>query len=187
MQERCSSSPPGWCTTARTLAPGRRRCWRRTWWRRASRSHHPRTRSYFQSSSGGRGATLGILSLRRRHPYKNMPPMPATTSRRNMASQKLLVVTPLVLSQFARAAIAQDDYPSRPLRIVVGFTPGGGPDLTARHIAQRLTEALRQQVIVQNRAGAGGTVAAALVAGPPTHGHPRLALAPGHAAAAASG
>jgi tripartite-type tricarboxylate transporter receptor subunit TctC len=102
-----------------------------------------------------------------------------------MASQKLLVVTALVLSQFACAAIAQDDYPSRPLRIVVGFTPGGGPDLTARHIAQRLTEALRQPVIVENRAGAGGSVAAALVARSPADGYTLLSVSSAHAAAAA--
>ena len=102
-----------------------------------------------------------------------------------MPSQKLLVVTALVLSLFACAAIAQDDYPNRPLRIVVGFTPGGGPDITARHIAQRLTEALRQQVIVENRPGAGGTVAAALVARSPADGYTLLSVSSAHAAAAA--
>ena len=102
-----------------------------------------------------------------------------------MASQKVLVVTALVLSQFACAALAQDDYPSRPLRIVVGFTPGGGPDLTARHIAQRLTQALRQQVIVENRPGAGGTVAAGLVARSPADGYTLLSVSSAHAAAAA--
>jgi len=102
-----------------------------------------------------------------------------------MASQKVLVVTALVLPQFACAALAQDDYPSRPLRIVVGFTPGGGPDLTARHIAQRLTQALRQQVIVENRPGAGGTVAAGLVARSPADGYTLLSVSSAHAAAAA--
>src|SRR5439155_1403659 len=101
-----------------------------------------------------------------------MPPMPASTRRRNMASQKVLVVTALVLSGLACAARAQDDYPSRPLRIVVGFTPGGGPDITARHIAQRLGESLKQQVIVENRPGAGGTVAAVAVVHVPDKGIP---------------
>jgi tripartite-type tricarboxylate transporter receptor subunit TctC len=106
-----------------------------------------------------------------------------------MASQKLLVVTALVLSLFActhsREVRAQDDYPNRPLRIVVGFTPGGGPDITARYIAQRLTEALRQQVIVENRPGAGGTVAAALVARSLADGYTLLSVSSAHAAAAA--
>src|SRR5438876_2878972 len=114
-----------------------------------------------------------------------MPPMPATTSRRNRASHKVLVVTALFLSGFACATVAQDDYPNRPLRIVVGFTPGGGPDITARHIAQRLGESLKQQVIVENRPGAGGTVAAGMVARAPADGYTLLSVSSAHAAAAA--
>src|SRR2546425_11067964 len=118
-----------------------------------------------------------------------MPPMPASTRRRNMASQKVLVVTALVLSGLTCALsgpiLAQDDYPSRPLRIVVGFTPGGGPDITARHIAQRLGESLKQQVIVENRPGAGGTVAAGMVARSPADGYTLLSVSSAHAAAAA--
>src|SRR5882724_3140376 len=89
-----------------------------------------------------------------------MPPMPATTSRRKRMSKTVLVAMALLLSGFAYAQGDElRDYPSRPLRIVVGFTPGGGPDITARHIAQRLGEAFKQPVIVENRPGAGGTVA----------------------------
>lgn len=102
-----------------------------------------------------------------------------------MASQKLLVVTALVLSALACAAQAQDDYPNRPLRIIVGFTPGGGPDITARHIAQRLGETLKQQVIVENKPGAGGTVAAAMVVRSAPDGHTLLSVSSAHAAAAA--
>src|SRR5712692_7298612 len=49
------------------------------------------------------------------------------------------------------------DYPSKPIHILVGFTPGGGPDITARYIAQKLGETWKQQVIVDNRPGADGT------------------------------
>jgi tripartite-type tricarboxylate transporter receptor subunit TctC len=80
---------------------------------------------------------------------------------------------------------AQADFPSRPVRIVVGFTPGGGPDITARHIAQRLGETLKQPVIVENKPGAGGTVAAALVARAPADGYTLLSVSSAHAAAAA--
>src|SRR5437660_1750219 len=95
------------------------------------------------------------------------------------------VVAAFVLSGLACAARAQDDYPSRPLRIVVGFTPGGGPDITARHIAQRLGESLKQQVIVENRPGAGGTVAAGMVARSPADGYTLLSVSSAHAVAAA--
>jgi tripartite-type tricarboxylate transporter receptor subunit TctC len=102
-----------------------------------------------------------------------------------MASHKMLVVTALVLLASSGLAYAQDDYPNRPLRIVVGFTPGGGPDITARHIAQRLSERLRQQVIVENRPGAGGTVAAGQVARSAPDGYTLLSVSTAHAAAAA--
>ena len=65
----------------------------------------------------------------------------------------------------AAAAHAQTaaDYPRKPIRIIIGFTPGGGPDITARYLAQKLTDTFKQQVIVDNRPGAGGTVGANLV------------------------
>lgn len=89
-----------------------------------------------------------------------------------------------VLALAAAAAHAQD-YPSRPVRIVVGFTPGGGPDLTARYLAQRLTEAWAQQVIVENRPGAGGTLAAAQVARAAPDGYTLLSVSSAHAVGAA--
>jgi len=94
----------------------------------------------------------------------------------------VLLATALLLSG---ALWAQDNYPNRPLRIVVGFTPGGGPDITARHIAQRLGESLKQPVIVENRPGAGGTVAAGMVARSPADGYTLLSVSSAHAAAAA--
>lgn len=57
-------------------------------------------------------------------------------------------------------ALAQTDYPSRPVRIVVGFGPGSAADLTARVIAQRLSKTMGQQFVVENRPGGGSTVAA---------------------------
>ena len=64
---------------------------------------------------------------------------------------------------FAAAAVAQS-FPNKPVTIVVGFEPGGGTDTTARIVGKTLGEQLRQQVIVENRAGAGGTIAVAHVA-----------------------
>src|SRR5260221_13639229 len=115
-----------------------------------------------------------------------MPPMPATTSRRKRASQMVLVATALLLSGLACAQGDElRDYPNRPLRIVVGFTPGGGPDITARYIAQRLQETFKQPVIVENKPGAGGTVAAGMVARAPADGYMLLSVSSAHAAAAA--
>jgi tripartite-type tricarboxylate transporter receptor subunit TctC len=62
------------------------------------------------------------------------------------------------------AALAADPYPTRTIRMIVGFAPGGGTDLTARPVAQKLSELMGQQVIVENRPGAGGNIATEQVA-----------------------
>jgi len=63
------------------------------------------------------------------------------------------------------------DYPSKPVKIVVGFAPGGGTDITARIIAGGLANSIGQQVVVENKAGAGGVVAAEVVAQAPPDGY----------------
>lgn len=69
---------------------------------------------------------------------------------------------------------AQTDYPSRPVHIVVGFGPGSAADLTARVLAQRLTETLGQSFVVENKPGGGSTVAAEQVARAPKDGYTLL-------------
>jgi tripartite-type tricarboxylate transporter receptor subunit TctC len=86
---------------------------------------------------------------------------------------------------FWAATCAAQDYPGRPVRILVGFTPGGGPDITARYLAQKLGERWGQQVIVENRPGAGGTLAAGFVARAAPDGYTLLSVSSAHAAAAA--
>ena len=70
------------------------------------------------------------------------------------------------------AALAQSqDYPNRPVRMVVGFPPGGGTDIVARVIQPKLTEFLGQPVVIENRPGATGTVAGGIVAKSPADGY----------------
>src|SRR5215467_8124296 len=77
---------------------------------------------------------------------------------------------PLVFALVVCGAHAQG-YPARPVKMVVGFPPGGGTDVVARIIAPGLGENLGQPVVIENRPGATGTVAAAMVAKSPADGY----------------
>jgi tripartite-type tricarboxylate transporter receptor subunit TctC len=79
----------------------------------------------------------------------------------------------------ASPALAQ--YPDRPIRIIVPFTPGGSTDILARMLGQKLTDAWGQNVVVENRPGANGVVGAELTARANPDGHTLLMVAIGHA------
>src|SRR5437879_363791 len=73
------------------------------------------------------------------------------------------------------------NFPAKPVRMVVGFPPGGGTDIIARIVAQKLTERWGQSVVVENRAGAGGNIATDLVARSAPDGHTLLMAFSSHA------
>ena len=81
-------------------------------------------------------------------------------SRRQAIATAAALAAPTLL----QGAHAQSVWPNRPLKIVVGFPGGSSPDLTARLLAEPLQQALGQPVVVENKVGAGGNIAAALVA-----------------------
>jgi tripartite-type tricarboxylate transporter receptor subunit TctC len=76
-----------------------------------------------------------------------------------------------VLGACAAPGAAAQNYPDKPVRMIVPFTPGGSQDVIARLFAQKLTESLRQQVVIDNRGGAAGLIAAELVARAPKDGY----------------
>src|SRR5205809_5857499 len=81
-----------------------------------------------------------------------MPTSPPTARRRKMANRRLLsLMAGLAFAARAGPSRAQADYPNRPLKIIVHFTPGGAPDITARHAAQKLSERCGQQLNVEQR------------------------------------
>lgn len=87
------------------------------------------------------------------------------------------LLTAAILAAVLPAATQAQSYPAKPLRIVVPLAPGGNVDLVARALAQRLTESLGQQVIVENRPGASSLVGTQFVAKAPPDGYTILAMA----------
>lgn len=81
----------------------------------------------------------------------------------NIWSKQLCFVVGLGLAPLSMAS-AQSAYPTQPIRLMVGYSPGGSVDIVAREYAQLLGDALKQSVVVENRGGASGTVAAQAVA-----------------------
>src|SRR4051812_31900036 len=79
--------------------------------------------------------------------------------RRSSAVQSHVVVVALIAAATATATAHAQQYPTRPIRFVVGFTAGGASDITSRIVGQRLSEHLGQPVVIDNRAGASGTIA----------------------------
>lgn len=84
----------------------------------------------------------------------------------------------LALALFGGNALAQDNYPSHPLKLILPFPPGGGTDILGRQIAEKLGERLGQPVVTENRGGAGGNVGAEAAAHSAPDGYTLVLVAP---------
>src|SRR5271167_659830 len=91
-----------------------------------------------------------------------------------------------VASVPARAQTDAANYPSRPIRMIVGFAAGGGNDIFARLVGQKLSELLGQSVVIENRPAAGGRSSAEYVANQPADGYTLLVGASGMMSIAAA-
>ena len=85
----------------------------------------------------------------------------------------------LAANALATSARAAEAYPSRPVRMIVPYAPGGNADIQARYMAERLAEALGVQIVVDNRPGANGMIGMELAARAPADGHTLLLVASG--------
>jgi tripartite-type tricarboxylate transporter receptor subunit TctC len=101
--------------------------------------------------------------------------MHAITRRPFLAALASLGATPF--------AFAQSDWPRQTVKVINGFTPGGGVDITARIVAQGLAENIGKPFVVENRPGAGGTLAANVIAKAEPDGHTLFLMASGHSIA----
>ena len=101
---------------------------------------------------------------------------------RVQALRVAILVTAYAAISLSQIAFAQSNYPAGPLRIVSPYAPGGGTDILGRIIGQKLNEHLKQPVVIENRAGANGTIGAAYVAKATPDGLTMLIVPAGYAA-----
>lgn len=94
--------------------------------------------------------------------------------------RSLVITTLLAVCAFAPPAAAQT-YPSKPIRLLVGFPPGGGADIVARILIPELAESLQQQIVIDNRAGAGSAIASEIAAKAVADGYTLLLVSSAHA------
>jgi tripartite-type tricarboxylate transporter receptor subunit TctC len=94
-----------------------------------------------------------------------------------MSALKRVAIAALAIALIVACAVSgarADDYPSRPVRLIVGFGPGTGADITARVLGARMSQTLGQQIVVENRPGGGSSIAADYVVRAPKDGYTLL-------------
>ncbi|MBV8619557.1 MAG: tripartite tricarboxylate transporter substrate binding protein [Curvibacter sp.] len=105
-----------------------------------------------------------------------MTPFNSSARRTGPSLGRRMVLGLLAASALAGAALAES-FPAHPIKLIVPFPPGGPTDTASRILGQRLTERLKQPVVVENRAGASGSIAATFVAKSPADGYTLMMLA----------
>jgi tripartite-type tricarboxylate transporter receptor subunit TctC len=119
------------------------------------------------------------------HAHRSTPDPKRSIERPPMALKRIRALLIAVLGPIAFPLAAQTvpaaGYPAKPIRFLVGFTPGGTNDILARALAQKLTDTLGQSVVVENRAGANTAIATELAARSAPDGYTILLNAQGHA------
>lgn len=128
-----------------------------------------------------------MVSLQRNSPQLSLLPLRPlrflVSMKQPLRAFSMLVAAALVA--MPGVAQAQQKFPTKTIRFVVPFSPGGGTDTLARIIAQKMSENWGQSVVIENRTGAGGTIGAAIVAKATPDGHTLLVSSPGFVVSAA--
>ena len=119
------------------------------------------------------------LNVRRRSPPFDRLRTGFDRRRANGGCGRVLLLLASVACSPGYTADAATNFPNRPIRLIVPFPPGGGTDIVARTVSAKLTEAWGQQIIIDNRGGAGGTIGADTVAKSNPDGYTLLFGTPG--------
>lgn len=92
----------------------------------------------------------------------------------------MIRIVSLVAALLTGTALFAQPYPAKPIRMIVGFAPGGGTDVTARAVVQEMSEALGQRIVIDNRPGANGVIGTEVAAKSPADGYTILMVNIGH-------
>ena len=101
-------------------------------------------------------------------------------------TRKLLRVIIAATTALSPLSAQAQDYPAKVVRVIVPFAPGGGSDITARQVAHKLTEHLKQQFVVDNRGGAAGLIGMELTAKAPPDGYTIMIMSGSFSASSAT-